>query len=96
MIRNADLETAVANGAERKCLADLLKAAPLDQHQDDEELVYAYPDDSLSVVLERMGKYGCNALPVVSRADVRQLVGVVALDDILKTYGIAKPDGLEE
>ena len=59
-------------------------------------MVYAYPDDSLSVVLERMGKSGCNALPVVSRADVRQLVGVVALDDILKTYGIAKPDGLEE
>jgi CIC family chloride channel protein len=96
MIRNSELETAVANGAERECLADLLKATPLDQHPDAGELVYAYPDDSLSVVLERMGKIGCNVVPVVSRADVRQLVGVVTLDDILKTYGIAKPASLEE
>lgn len=96
MLRNAELETAVTNGAERKCLADLLKATPLDRHPDAGELAYAYPDDSLSVVLERMGKSGYNALPVVSRADVRQLVGVVTLDDILKTYGIAKPSGLEE
>ena len=43
-----------------------------------------------------MGKSGCNALPVVSRADARRLVGVVTLDDILKAYGIAKPSGSEE
>jgi CIC family chloride channel protein len=96
MIRNSELETAVANGAERKCLADLLKATPMDQLPDAGEQVYAYPDDSLSVVLERMGKSGCNVVPVVSRADVRQLAGVVTLDDILRAYGIAKASGVEE
>jgi hypothetical protein len=29
-------------------------------------------------------------LPVVSRANVRQLLGIVVLDDILKAYGVAK------
>jgi CBS domain-containing protein len=43
-----------------------------------------------------MGKSGCNVVPVVSRADVRQLAGVVTLDDILKAYGIAKASGVEE
>jgi hypothetical protein len=33
-------------------------------------------------------------LPVVSRANVRELVGVVALSDILKTFGLAKPADL--
>ena len=96
MIRNADLEAALTNASERKSLADLLRANVLNRHSNAEELIYAYLDDSLSVVLERMGKSGYNALPVVSRADLRQLVGVVTLDDILKAYGIAKPSGLEE
>lgn len=96
MIRNVDLEAAVADGSERMNLADLLKSTVLNHHPNAEEIVYAYPDDSLSVVLERMGKSGYNALPVVSRAHQRQLVGVVALDDILRVYGIVSPSGLEE
>ena len=37
-----------------------------------------------------MGASGLNVLPVVSRANLRQLLGIIALDDILDAYGVAK------
>lgn len=37
-----------------------------------------------------MGESGYNVLPVVSRTDVRQLEGIVTLEDILEAYGLAK------
>jgi CBS domain-containing protein len=43
-----------------------------------------------------MGATGLNVLPVVSRANVRQLIGVIALDDILDAYGVAKRGSLRE
>jgi CBS domain-containing protein len=52
---------------------------------------HVHPDHSLSLALERMGATGLNVLPVVSRADVRRLLGVVALRDVLEAYGLAKP-----
>ena len=39
-----------------------------------------------------MGTSGLNVLPVVSRANVRQLLGIVVLDDVLGAYGVAKQD----
>jgi CIC family chloride channel protein len=61
-------------------------------------LPYAHVDDSLSVVLERMGSTGRSVLPVVSRADTREVIGIVTLADILKAYGVAthRPSGLKE
>ena len=49
-----------------------------------------HPDHSLSLALERMGTSGLNVLPVVSRANVRQLLGIIALNDILETFGVMK------
>ena len=37
-----------------------------------------------------MGTSGLNVLPVVSRANLRQLIGIIALDDILDAYGVTK------
>ena len=37
-----------------------------------------------------MGTLGLNVLPVVSRANVRQLIGIITLHDILAAYGVAK------
>jgi len=45
------------------------------------------------LAMERMGTNHVNVLPVVSRANVHQLVGIVALEDILNTYGFAKRGG---
>jgi len=54
----------------------------------DEEYPYIYRDQSLSLALERMGKSGVDALPVVSRANFREIQGVLTLADILKAYGL--------
>jgi CIC family chloride channel protein len=60
---------------------DLLKA--------DSGYPYVHADHPLSYALERMGAKGVDVVPVVSRANIRQMYGVVALKDILATYGVA-------
>jgi len=52
---------------------------------------HVHPDQPLSLALERMGSSGRNALAVVSRADARQLLGVVKLDDVLRAFGVNRP-----
>jgi CIC family chloride channel protein len=49
---------------------------------------YVHPDQSLSIALERMGAAGVDALPVVSRADIRRLLGVITLPEVLRAYGL--------
>ena len=49
---------------------------------------HVHPDQTLGVALERMGSSGLKALPVVSRANVHQLVGTVTLEDILGAFGV--------
>jgi CIC family chloride channel protein len=40
------------------------------------------------LALERMGASSVEILPVVSRADVHQLEGIVTLRDVLDAYGV--------
>ena len=44
----------------------------------------------LHVVLERMGTSKLDLLPVVSRANVHNLLGVVVLPDVLNDFGVAQ------
>ena len=50
---------------------------------------FVHSDHPVSYVLERMGSGGVDAIPVVSRANIRQMFGVVRLADILAKYGVA-------
>lgn len=56
----------------------------------DESFAYVHPDHPLSLALERMGTAGVDALPVVSRADIREPYGVITLPDILDAYGVQR------
>jgi chloride channel protein, CIC family len=49
---------------------------------------HVHTDQSLHFALQRMGEAELDLLPVVARADVHELLGVVVLRDILKEYGI--------
>ncbi len=49
---------------------------------------HLHADQSSHLALERMGKSGFDLLPVVSRADMHKLEGVVLKQDILDSYGI--------
>jgi len=44
----------------------------------------------LTDALHRMGSSNMQELPVVSRRDVHKLEGIVALEDVLRLYGIGK------
>jgi CIC family chloride channel protein len=90
MIRAGELEQAADDGASNKKVAELFPEGSPSGDPTMEEFPHVHPDHSLSQALERMGATGLNVLPVVSRANVRQMIGVIALDDILNAYGVAK------
>jgi CIC family chloride channel protein len=54
------------------------------------DLPHVHIDHPLHVALDRMGASQLDLLPVVSRANVRQLRGVVTLEDILADYGVGR------
>src|SRR5712672_2518395 len=80
IIKLAALEKAVGDGDSHKKLIDLIAG---------EEFPHLHADQTLTVALERMGAAGVDALPVVSRADVHKLEGIVALQDVMRLYGFA-------
>jgi CIC family chloride channel protein len=49
---------------------------------------HVHADHGLDLALERMGANQIEVLPVVSRADVHQLLGIVTLSDVLAAYGV--------
>jgi CBS domain-containing protein len=49
---------------------------------------HLHADQSLHMALERMGEAGLDLLPVVSRADLHTLEGIVLLRDVLDSYRI--------
>jgi chloride channel protein, CIC family len=73
------LERAKVNGAEATDLNDLV---------DSRRFPHVHPDHPLDLVLERMGAARVDVLPVVSRANVHEMLGIVCLSDILGSFGI--------
>jgi CIC family chloride channel protein len=73
------LEQALSDGGESKRLKELEPALVV---------AHAHKDQLLPVALERMGAAGIDTLPVVSRANARELLGVITLTDILHSYGL--------
>ena len=49
---------------------------------------HVHPDHAIGLALSRMGGAGLSALPVVSRRDARQLLGLVTLADVLAEFGL--------
>ena len=77
----AGLEKEFAEGADKKVI-DLVD--PL-------RFPHVHADQGLDLALERMGANQIDILPVVSRADVHKVLGVVTLPDILTSYGVSRP-----
>ncbi len=53
---------------------------------------HVHPDQGLDLALERMGANHIEVLPVVCRADIHKLEGIVTLRDVLDSYGVSTPD----
>jgi len=56
---------------------------------------YVHPDHPLSLALERMGFAAVDTIPVVSRANLRELCGILTLPDVLAAYGVHHHSGTE-
>jgi hypothetical protein len=59
-----------------------------------ENFSHVHPDHTLELALRRLAESGAGALPVVSRGDVRKVLGTISVGDILATYrrgGAAEP-----
>lgn len=51
---------------------------------------HVHSDQELDLALERMGANRIEILPVVNRADVHKLEGIVTLRDVLDAYGVGR------
>src|SRR5262249_54041486 len=77
MVSRPDMDRAVREGVQSmRPIAEQL------------EFSHVHPDHTLDVVLQRMGSAGVKVLPVVSRRDIRQLEGIITLEDVLRIYGL--------
>jgi len=54
------------------------------------EFPHVHGDHSFDDALDRMGAMHVDVLPVVSRANVHQMAGVVRLKDVLESYGVGE------
>jgi len=82
VINCSRLERELAEGAEKK-LGELVDALAFP---------HVHPDQGLDLALERMGANQIEILPVVNRADVHKLEGILTLRDVLDSYGVGPPD----
>ncbi len=79
VINLSRLERELAEGADKQ-LAELVDALVFP---------HVHSDQGLDLALERMGANQIEILPVVSRADVHKLEGIVTLRDVLDSYGVS-------
>ena len=82
VINFARLEGELAEGADKK-LGELVDA---------QDFPHVHADQGLDLALERMGANQIEILPVVSRADLHKLEGILTLRDVLDAYGVSARD----
>ena len=79
VVTAAKLQQLLDEGAGNRKMRDIMG---------EQKFPHVHSDQSLHLALQRMGGARLDLLPVVSRADVHELLGVVVLRDILKEYGV--------
>ncbi|MEO7085306.1 MAG: chloride channel protein [Gemmatimonadaceae bacterium] len=88
MVRVADITAAIEANRGSETIGELLDPVDPDA-TDDESVAHVHADHPLGLALTRMGATRHAVLPVVSRANVRVMTGVVTLPDILRVYGVS-------
>jgi chloride channel protein, CIC family len=89
MITVAQVEKEIADGHGDRVLGELLPVDVPNPLLTSESFPHLHMDHPLDMALRRMAHSKLNVLPVVGRADIRDLKGVVSLKDILQAYGVA-------
>jgi CIC family chloride channel protein len=89
----AQVEQEMAEGRGDRVLGELLPVDVPNPLLTSENFPHLHMDHPLDVALRRMAHSKVNLLPVVGRADIRDLKGVVSLKDILQAYGVTGEKG---
>jgi CIC family chloride channel protein len=84
MVTTETLGCALVDGRKEQPLKDLVETL---------RVPHLHTDHPLHLALERMSTYHLDVLPVVHRADIHKLEGVVTLPDVLNAYGIDRSLG---
>jgi chloride channel protein, CIC family len=79
VLSRATLESASDEGRAEQNLTSLLVTL---------DFPHVHSDHPLHLALERMSKAHIDILPVVNRADIHKLEGIVTLRDVLDSYGV--------
>jgi CIC family chloride channel protein len=79
VVRLVDLQKAMAEQGATRTLMEF---------SDADDFPHAHSDQSVAVALERMGNAQLDVLPVVGRADIHKLEGIVTVRDILAVYRV--------
>jgi CIC family chloride channel protein len=88
MLTRAQVEQEIAAGHGGRVLGELLPVDLPSPLLTSENFPHLHMDHPLDIALRRMAQSKLNVLPVVGRADIRDLKGVVSLSDILQAYGV--------
>ena len=96
MVRTADITAAVAEGRGSAPVRTLIDANGASEDRKETAPPHVHGDQPLAVALARMGATHHSVLPVVSRANVRTILGIVSLPDILRAFGVQGADEVPE
>jgi CBS domain-containing protein len=86
MLTRETLERAVVEGRKEQPLTDLVETL---------HVPHVHMDHALHLALERMSTYHLDVLPVIHRADIPKLEGIVTLRDVLDAYGVNNTDSAQ-
>ncbi len=81
MVSTWDLKRAVAQGNEK---------TPIKEVGTTSYVAHAHPDQTLDVVLHKLGSRDISRLPVVNREDPRKLEGIITAADVMNAFGVHK------
>jgi CIC family chloride channel protein len=87
MLTRETLGCAFVDGRKEQPLKDIVEIL---------QVPHLHTDHPLHLALERMSTYHLDVLPVIHRADIHKLEGVVTLADVLNAYGIDCISGLSD
>jgi len=89
LLRSSDVAVASAEDQDDRLARDLMIPTPTDSDLDDfESFPHVHADQVIEIALDRMSSSKIAMLPVVDRANVRRVRGIVLGDEILRSYGL--------
>jgi chloride channel protein, CIC family len=88
-------EAMKANRSEEPVANLVPEPGPVD-HLTQTNFPHVHLDHTLDTAMRRMAQAGLDVLPVVSRANVRELKGIISFDDIMAAYRMSKRSPDEE